>query len=137
MLRTQGYEVIGLAHSLHPEDTSLDDAKWMEEIGIPSTHSLEETLQAYTDVGLVISNRLHGVVLSFLHDIPVMPVSVNEKIQQMTTLIGVPSYETLDADKVQHFLASPPSYALRQQSLSKETLDTTKKYILEPLCDLL
>ena len=82
-LESEGYEVVGMPHSTHPDDVYLDDESFMDVAGVGCVQSFDEVISMYWEVDYMITNRLHAMILSVIHHIPVLPVVVNEKTNQM------------------------------------------------------
>ena len=82
-LESEGYEVVGMPHSMHPDDVYLDDESFMDVAGVGCVQSFDEVISMYWEVDYMITNRLHAMILSVIHHIPVLPVVVNEKTNQM------------------------------------------------------
>lgn len=77
-----GYNILLLPHSLHPTDENSHDGYYLQDFLLPwirTTQSIEQTLAWYTTCHMVISMRLHSMILSITHGIPFIGVSYSDK----------------------------------------------------------
>ena len=130
-VRREGFEPVFLNHSFHPGNPETDDrahlANIARELGVNSTRSLDESLDAYKYLGAVIAMRLHAGVLSFVNGIPFFMLSYSKKTDAFAERAGskwvMPSAE-FDAEEFSErfsaFAASlsdvpPPFFALTEK----------------------
>jgi polysaccharide pyruvyl transferase WcaK-like protein len=81
-LLSRGYEVLLLPHSLHPTDEASHDGYYLQDFlfpGVMTTQSIEQTLEAYKKCHIIISMRLHSMILALTHHIPFVGVSYSQK----------------------------------------------------------
>lgn len=81
-LLSRGYEVLLLPHSLHPTDEVSHDGYYLQDFlspGVMTTQSIEQTLEAYKKCHIIISMRLHSMILALTHHIPFVGVSYSQK----------------------------------------------------------
>lgn len=82
----RGYEVLLLPHSLHPLDETSHDGYYLQNFllpGVRTTQSIEQTLKAYKTCRIIISMRLHSMILAIDHHIPFIGISYGQKTSQL------------------------------------------------------
>ncbi len=75
-----------LPHSLHPRDEHAHDGYYLQQFlfpGVRITQSIEQTLAAYATCDAIIGMRLHSIILSLVHDIPLVALSYGKKTQSI------------------------------------------------------
>ena len=91
-LQANGYEIILLNHSFHPDNRVSDDADFLKQLAdkysLTSTRSIEETLETYKELSMVVGMRLHSLILSFVHAIPFFVISYGKKTDEFIRSIN-------------------------------------------------
>lgn len=85
-LSSLSYEILFLPHSLHPTDEASHDGYYLQDFLSPSTsttQTIEQTLQAYRKCHILLSMRLHSMILAVDHHIPFIGVSYGKKTQYL------------------------------------------------------
>lgn len=81
-----GYEILLLPFSLHPEDWAWHDGRYMEKFllpGVTTTQSIEQTLSYFAHCDVIVWMRLHSIILSHVYHIPCIAVAYSEKVENM------------------------------------------------------
>lgn len=81
-LIARGYEILLLPHSLHPTDEASHDGYYLQDFlfpGVMTTQSIEQTLEAYKKCHIIISMRLHSMILALTYHIPFVGISYSQK----------------------------------------------------------
>lgn len=85
-LLARGYEILLLPHSLHPTDETSHDGYYLQDFlfpGVMTTQSIEQTLEAYKKCHIIISMRLHSMILALTHHIPFVGISYSQKTNML------------------------------------------------------
>jgi polysaccharide pyruvyl transferase WcaK-like protein len=85
-ITTRWYEILLLPHSLHPIDESSHDGYYLQDFlfpGVRTTQSIEQTLEAYKTCRIIISMRLHSMILAIDHHTPFIGISYGQKTNQL------------------------------------------------------
>lgn len=80
------YEILFLPHSLHPTDEASHDGYYLQDFlspGTSTTQTIEQTLEAYRRCHIILSMRLHSMILAVDHHTPFVGVSYGKKTQYL------------------------------------------------------
>ncbi len=92
-VRKSGFEPFFLHHSFHPGNPETDDRAYLralaEELDVPFTASIAESLDSYRNVSGVVAMRLHAGVLSFVNGIPCFVLSYSRKTDAFIARSGI------------------------------------------------
>ncbi len=94
-LLKKGYDVLFLPHSLHPTDERSHDGYYLQKFlyaGVRTTQSIEQTLEAYSMCDVILTMRLHSIILSLVLKKPFVAISYAQKTRSV-----------LDAHQVNYF----------------------------------
>ncbi len=76
------YTIVLLPHSLHPEDEKSHDGYYMQQFlfpGVLIAQTIEQTLSYYSECHIIMSMRLHSMVLAMAHHRPFIAMSYSHK----------------------------------------------------------
>lgn len=80
------YEILLLPHSLHPGDALSHDGYYLQNFllpGVMTTQTIEQTLEWYRKCHMIISMRLHSMILAIDHHAPFIGISYGQKTQEL------------------------------------------------------
>lgn len=80
------YEILLLPHSLHPTDEISHDGYYLQDFlspGISTTQTIEQTLEGYKKCHIMLSMRLHSMILAIDHHVPFIGISYGKKTQYL------------------------------------------------------
>ncbi len=86
-----GYKIVLLPHSLHPDDETSHDGYYLQKFlypGVEIAQSIEHTLDTYSEADLVIAMRLHSMILSHVMKKPFVALSYGKKTDEFLKSIG-------------------------------------------------
>jgi|GEM_PF-862543 len=89
-LLKKGYEILLLPHSLHPTDEASHDGYYLQNFllpGVMTTQSIEQTLESYKKCHIILSMRLHSMILAIDHHIPFIGISYGQKTETLLSEI--------------------------------------------------
>lgn len=75
-----------LPHSLHPTDEQSHDGYYLQDFlfpGISTTQTIEQTLEGYKKCHIILSMRLHSMILAVDHHIPFIGISYGQKTGEL------------------------------------------------------
>jgi len=90
-LLSKGYEILLLPHSLHPTDEASHDGYYLQDFLLPGvmvTQSIEQTLASYKKCHIILSMRLHSMILAIDHHIPFIGISYGQKTETLLSEIA-------------------------------------------------
>lgn len=119
-----------LPHSLHPTDEASHDGYYLQQFlfpGVTTTQSIEQTLEAYKECHMVVSMRLHSIILALTHHIPFVAVSYSQKTNILLNEISWEYTHTSDA-KADDILESINTIENNYSALGKKLAEEHKKY---------
>lgn len=134
-LQKEWYETIFLPHSLHPENEVSHDGYYVQNFlfpGIKTAQSIEQTLEYYQVCHIVISMRLHSMILASIHAKPFIGISYWSKTSSLLSEIGwthslISSEVTLDNIST-HISDIESRYAENQDKLREIAVKIKKTY---------
>lgn len=80
------YEILLLPHSLHPGSPWSHDGYYLQNFLLPGVmiaQTIEQTLEGYKKCHIVISMRLHSMILATDHHIPFIGISYGQKTGEL------------------------------------------------------
>lgn len=127
------YEILLLPHSLHPTDENSHDGYYLQNFllpGVSTTQTIEQTLEGYKKCHIILSMRLHSMILSVDHHIPFIGISYSRKTDYLLQDLDWKYSHTSDtnsADIIRDILEIEKKYPeleekLAQKHLSYQTL---------------
>lgn len=129
-LLSQGYEILLLPHSLHPTDENSHDGYYLQNFlfpGVSTTQSIEQTLEAYKKCHIVLSMRLHSMILALTHHIPFVAISYSQKTNILLEEINWNYAHQSDA-KVDDILGSINTIEQEYEELSQKLAERHAHY---------
>ncbi len=101
-LLRDGYDIILLPHSLHPDDEKAHDGYYLQKFllpGVSITQTIEQTLAAYELCDCIIGMRLHSIILASARNIPLIAISYSTKTHAILTEMGIDFLDTQDVTR--------------------------------------
>jgi polysaccharide pyruvyl transferase WcaK-like protein len=129
-LLARGYEILLLPHSLHPTDEASHDGYYLQDFlspGVRTTQSIEQTLKAYKQCHIVISMRLHSMILALTHHIPFIGISYSQKTSMLLGEIDW-KYSHTGKEKTDDILDSINTIEADYEELKKSLESHHKRY---------
>ena len=110
-LMSLGYEIVLLPHSLHVFDETSHDGYYLQNFllpGVATTQSIEQTLSMYQKCHIIISMRLHSMILAIDHHVPFIGISYSQKTNSLLTELDWEYYgdKTISAESIVNNIAS-------------------------------
>lgn len=134
-LQNEWYEIIFLPHSLHPENEASHDGYYAQNFlfpGVKTAQSIEQTLEYYKTCHIVISMRLHSMILASIHAKPFIGISYGTKTSSLLFEIGwthsLASSEVTIENICAHMNDIESHYTENQNKLREITVKMEKTY---------
>ncbi len=92
-IESQGGAIVFLPHSFHTTDIQANDYEFMKQFLTPSRKICENMQEVYEmyqkhEVDVILSMRLHSIILSYVYDIPQIVLSYSQKTEELLKKIN-------------------------------------------------
>lgn len=129
------YEILLLPHSLHPTDEKSHDGYYLQNFlfpGVSTTQTIEQTLEWYKKCHIILSMRLHSMILAVDHHTPFIGISYSKKTDSLLQDLDWKYSHTSDtnsADIIRDVLEIEQNYTELEKKLEKKHLSYQTLYI--------
>ncbi len=133
-LIAEWYEILLLPHSLHPSDEASHDGYYLQNFllpGVSTTQTIEQTLAGYKKCHIILSMRLHSMILSAVYHIPFIGLSYSKKTKNLLQDLDwkyTHDKDTTAADIMRDIQEIEAYYPELQQRLSQKHKDYQQQY---------